>query len=86
MDVIPVFSIYDTKLKVYSNPLIDSIESLEKYLGYLVTEANTIDYKYATDFIVYHIADFNILTGDLIPLPTKLVINTLSAYGVPENA
>lgn len=86
METVKIFTIYDTKQKTYSDPIADSLEGFEKYLRYLVNEANTVDYKFHSDFVVYHVANFNILSGELIPCPVKYLVNTLSAYGAPEHA
>lgn len=86
MEKIKIFSIYDTKQQTYSNPLIDTLHGIETYLRYLINEANTIDYQYSTDFIVYDLGSFNVLNGNIDLLKEKLVVNNLSFYGVKENA
>lgn len=80
MEKVTVFTIYDAKLAVYSEPVSTKPKELDDYLRFLVNSTKTDQAKFSADFILYELGVFDEIAGSVSLHAEKRVLHSLSYY------
>jgi len=83
MSILQMFSVFDVKSEVYSQPIAaPSINTMGRILGDVLAEGQHAYAKHPEDYVLFHLGEFDDSTGqlDLLPAPNSLfILKTLNA-------
>ena len=87
MEEIKIFSIFDLKSQTFSSLICDTRASLDEYLKFVVNDSKSSVADFSSDFVLYELGDFDIITGHVSVLGAdKKAICSLSDYKIYSEA
>lgn len=79
--IVQVFSIYDTKARIYSRPFFAiNGETAGRMFGAAALDASTELAKYPLDFFLFHVGSFNDEQGVFDNLPAPVNLGAAATY------
>jgi len=69
MSILQMFSVYDVKAEVYSQPITaPTINTMGRILGDVLAEGSHAYAKHPEDYVLFHLGEFDDSTGQVDPL------------------
>lgn len=86
MAKVKMFAPYDSKLKVWMNPMFFlHTGQAERAWGEIVNDKNSLPGKHPSDFVLYQVGEFDDDNGSVLPLAAPVqVCTSLSVMRKPE--
>ena len=80
METLKVYSVYDTKSLTWMTPITDTPKGFDNYMRFLVNDTKSEVHTYSTDFMVFELGEFNIMSGNVQLHDEKRALTSLIAY------